>query len=87
MTYKEWVENFDKPYISGWYTSNFIRDFNKIQNHERFYNSKVWTRSSNINTKQLVFYDCDIRMSYLSLEELKELYNMKDEYIILEDLD
>lgn len=77
MTYKEWVENFDKKYISGWYSTGFIRDFNKIQNQERFYNSKVFTRCSNINTKKLEYYHDNQKMSYLSnwsLEDLKELY-------------
>ena len=74
MTYKEWVDNFDKPYISEWYSTGFIRDFNKIQNQERFYNSKVFTRCSNINTKKLEYYNDNQKMSYWSLEELKELY-------------
>jgi hypothetical protein len=76
MTYKEWVDNFDKPYICDWYTSYFISNFHKIQNQERFYNSKVWTRCSSIETKKLVFYDCDIKISSLSLDEIKELYSM-----------
>ena len=74
MTYKEWVENFDKQYISVWYNTVFIRYFNKIQNQELFYNSKVFTRCSNINTKKLEYYHDNQKMSYWSLEELKELY-------------